>query len=61
LLDRDRLNQIPSIAIKVFEDDHDAMRFMARLLDEPDAPLGIGKLVTGEVIGFEEQEHLPPL
>ena len=52
-----RFNQIPSIAIKVLEDGHDAIRFTARLLDEPNAPLGKGKVVTGEVIGFEEQEH----
>lgn len=55
--DGDRFDQIPSVAIKVLENGHDAIRFMARLLDEPDAPLGVGEVVTGEVIGFEEQEH----
>lgn len=55
--DGDRFDQIPSVAIKVLEDGHDAIRFMARLLDEPDAPLGISKVVKSKVIGFKKQEH----
>ena len=40
--DDDRFDQIPPVAIEVLEDGHDAIRFLARRLDEPDASLGVG-------------------
>jgi hypothetical protein len=30
---------------------------MARRLDEPDASLGVGEMVAGKVVRFEEQEY----
>lgn len=55
--DADRFDQIPSVAIEVLEYGHDAIRFVARRLDEPDAPLCVGEVVTSEVVCFEEQEY----
>ena len=57
LLAGGRFDQIPSVAIEVLEDSHDAIRFMARCLNEADTLLRIGKMVAGEVVRFEKQEH----
>jgi hypothetical protein len=48
LIASDRFDQIPSVTIEVFEDSHDAIRFMARGLDEADTPLRVSEVVTGE-------------
>jgi hypothetical protein len=45
-----RLDQIPSIAIEVLKDSHDAICLVAGVLDKTYTPLRVGEVVSREVI-----------
>jgi hypothetical protein len=51
------LDQVPTIAINVFEHRYGTVGLVARRLDEADAPLRVGQMVTIEVVRLKEQEH----
>ena len=53
----DGFDQIPPVAIDVFEDSHDAIGFMPGCLDEANTLPRVGEVVPGKVVRFEEQEH----
>ena len=54
-----RFDQVPAIAVKVFEHGDHAIGFAAGGFDETHAALHKAIMVPGKIIGFQEQEDPP--
>jgi hypothetical protein len=52
-----RLDQVPPVPVEILEDRDGAIILAAGRLDEPNATLGVGEVVTREVVRLKEQEH----
>jgi hypothetical protein len=53
----DRLEQVPLIAVEIFEDSDGAIRFLARGLEELDVGGEHETIIAPEIIGVKEEEH----
>jgi len=51
------LEEIPLVAVEVFEDGDDAVGFLAGRFEETDAAGLVGLVIAPEVVGVEEEEH----